>query len=361
MLTLKSLFFPHDHKKDHFKALDGLRGIAILIVLFGHASNENIFINKYIDFTSAGRIGVFLFYVLSAYLLDSQIATILINKKATLKYWTNYIIRRFLRIYPLYIIALIVFYNTNSIYLTEIVTVDDIYNHIMLEKGEGIFWSIPVEFKYYFISPIILLIFHYIFKWNKLIVFAVILSIIYYSIYREVNDNLDFDSTLRYLPIFLIGTLISIYEIVNKKLFTKNFFSKYYNHIGIGLVFIVILCMPYYSKVLWNNTSDLQDSKFYLLHGIVWGIVLVSAKYSKGLLSIILESKPLRFIGTISFSLYLFHMPVLRLLLTNTTISESLKIYVFIISSIIIATISYLIIERPLSRIRIKNHSKQHP
>lgn len=96
------LFFPHDNKSDHFKALDGLRGVAVLFVVFSHAANVNIYFHEWINFQKVGKIGVYLFFVLSAYLLDRQIALSLINKRSSIKYWTNYFLRRFLRIYPLY-------------------------------------------------------------------------------------------------------------------------------------------------------------------------------------------------------------------------------------------------------------------
>jgi peptidoglycan/LPS O-acetylase OafA/YrhL len=54
-------------------ALDGLRGIAILLVLLGHSSLCGMYLFPGLDLSHLGTYGVYLFFVLSAYLLDYQI------------------------------------------------------------------------------------------------------------------------------------------------------------------------------------------------------------------------------------------------------------------------------------------------
>lgn len=106
VLMLK-YFFPHDNDPEHSKALDDLRGIAVMLVLLSHASNVGIHFQYLLNFQKIGKAGVYLFFVLSAYLLDRQIAIAFINNKSSKLYWKNYFVRRFLRIYPLFVIALI--------------------------------------------------------------------------------------------------------------------------------------------------------------------------------------------------------------------------------------------------------------
>ncbi len=78
---ISSLFLTKSKHSEHYPALDGLRGAAILIVLLGHTSNEHIYIHKMINLERASKIGVYLFFLLSAYLLDRQIIKALIEKK----------------------------------------------------------------------------------------------------------------------------------------------------------------------------------------------------------------------------------------------------------------------------------------
>ena len=103
-------FFFNDQRKDHVRSLDGLRGIAVILVLLSHSSNNSIYFHDAIAFNGIGKGGVYLFYVLSAFLLDRQIALALMKQTAESFFWKRYFARRFLRIYPLFIISLIFFW-----------------------------------------------------------------------------------------------------------------------------------------------------------------------------------------------------------------------------------------------------------
>ena len=80
-IKFNNLFFPNEEKPEHIKSLDGLRGIAVLFVLLAHSSHIHINIYHEINLGALGRIGVYLFFVLSAYLLDRQIALAFLNNK----------------------------------------------------------------------------------------------------------------------------------------------------------------------------------------------------------------------------------------------------------------------------------------
>jgi peptidoglycan/LPS O-acetylase OafA/YrhL len=292
---------------NRLKALDGLRGIAVLLVLFSHASKFNFFIHPILNFNGMGKYGVYLFFILSAYLLDRQIASAIIKRKEG--FWGNYFLRRFLRIYPLFVIALIVhlFLSFNGV-STVIKTWGDVFTHITLQKGLNIFWSIPVEFKYYFISPLIMLAGGYYLRWDPMhMAFrftyrparVIILAIVLIGVCIFINQNFELSriSTIKYAPVFLIGTILAICNIV------------------------------YSDRFLWMN-----------------GLI----EYAKR----ILEFKPLRYIGLISFSLYLFHYPILSIV-KHMHLNYWINIYVFLGLSIGFSTITYFAIERPLSKIKI--------
>jgi len=350
-----SLFFPHDGKADHFKALDGLRGLAILFVLFSHSSNRGLIFSEYLDFSHAGKYGVYLFFVLSAYLLDRQITIALRTGKSSKRYWMNYFLRRFLRIYPLFIISLLVHgLLTMYGYKTVIDHALDIPKHIFLVAGEYIFWSIPVEFKYYFISPLILWCFQRWFKWDLTKVMISLAGLTIFSIVLAQLFELPTILTLKFFPIFLAGTFIAIVEVLEREIFLKKRSRVLIDILGVLAFILVFLSVPSFTQGVFGKTVDFDNVAYFLPWGILWCIILLSAKYGSGIMKRFFELRFLRFIGTISFSLYLFHIPVLKLLIrSNLGIPEYLMVYVFFFGAIIVSMISYLFVERPLSKIRI--------
>ncbi len=99
----------------HVRQLDGIRGSAILLVLFCHFYYfEGV--KAYLDSTSlktvwslagSGWLGVDLFFVLSGFL----ISTILFNTKESPSYFKSFYGRRVLRIFPLYFLVLLLYFH----------------------------------------------------------------------------------------------------------------------------------------------------------------------------------------------------------------------------------------------------------
>jgi len=93
-------------KKYQMDSLDGLRGCAALIVVCSHTSNSGMFFLPFLDLRGIGKSGVFLFFLLSSFLLTLPL---LRKGKEVLSFsvMSHYWQRRFFRIYPLYTIYLL--------------------------------------------------------------------------------------------------------------------------------------------------------------------------------------------------------------------------------------------------------------
>jgi peptidoglycan/LPS O-acetylase OafA/YrhL len=359
--SIRGLVFPYQSRNDYFKALDGLRGLAVLLVILSHASLDKVFPFPGADLSGTGKPGVFLFFVLSAYLLDRQIIVGFVSCRANKRFWINYFLRRFMRIFPLYIIALFVFYGCSKIgFATPIHDLPTVWKHITLQEGLGIFWSIVVEFKYYFISPLIMAFCNYVLDWNIIGVTVFILNLIGFSVYLQAKYKFDEITLLRYLPIFLLGTLMSIYEVLlQKKADLKMFKSKAFEYAGLFCALLIILSVPsIYSKLFLSNGQKypLYDSIYYVPYAVAWSVILLAAKYgSKNYLKKFFELTFLRFLGVISFSTYLFHLLVLKAVENKKLhIPDYAQCYIFLFFTCIICLISYLLTERNLQRVRVK-------
>src|SRR4051812_28031078 len=92
---------PETSSHNRYAVLDGIRGLAILFVFASHVSNF-----KGMLFSGGGEFGVWLFFVLSAFLLSLYFFQSP-GRIAVPIEWANYAFRRFLRIYPLYVAALV--------------------------------------------------------------------------------------------------------------------------------------------------------------------------------------------------------------------------------------------------------------
>ena len=134
-----------NYSAEYWACADGIRGFACLIVLIAHA--VTLFFKESAPYLAgSGKIGVWLFFVLSAFLLTRKF----IHIKLSLSSLLDYIVSRFIRIIPLYIIAVLVYKLLGT---TEIVSWKDVDDAIFLRQGFSHLWTVAVEFKFYLYLP----------------------------------------------------------------------------------------------------------------------------------------------------------------------------------------------------------------
>jgi len=157
----------------HLDSLDGLRGLAILLVLVEHfvRLHSTTVVGRLISsFADAGWIGVDLFFVLSGFLITG----ILLQAKGGEGYFRNFYLRRVLRIFPLYYGCLILIYagiprlhllgpeETSGLLRTQGWYWSYLSNVMTARVGwEGTpqpvfhFWSLAVEEQFYLVWPLL--------------------------------------------------------------------------------------------------------------------------------------------------------------------------------------------------------------
>lgn len=148
----------------HIPALDGLRGLAILLVIVFHFTvtdrGADGIRRVVLHATSAGWVGVDLFFVLSGFLITS----ILLDARGTEGYFRNFYMRRVLRIFPLYYGTLLVAFVLLPLFHRVAVQNEwalwvYVANFFPARGSAFIhFWSLAVEEQFYMVWPAVVLL-----------------------------------------------------------------------------------------------------------------------------------------------------------------------------------------------------------
>jgi peptidoglycan/LPS O-acetylase OafA/YrhL len=358
-----SLFHKSSSSNLQIDSLDGLRGIAVLFVIFSHMSNSGIHLSPTLNFSGSGKYGVFLFFVLSSFLLTLP----MINRESTQFFnkgsWLRYFARRFFRIFPLFSIVLLLnfyFYFTTKVALITPFSFESFLQHIVLIKGESIFWTIPVEFKYYFVLPIVGFAFTLILKRKIILVVAFVTVLICLNIFYLFPPKDSIMNTVSlgpYLPIFLLGSFSAFLhsKITSCGGIKSNFLRIAFELSALGILMIIVILIPcFYSIIIGKTIETFKFHKDFLLFGLLWSSFLLFYLNGNQHISQILSSRFLRFIGIVSFSAYLLHMPVIKIINKMILLNPPIKVVLIIILTLSLSVLSHLIIEKPFIKISIR-------
>ena len=362
-------------KKIYLPGLHGLRAIATVLVIITHVELfkakwglPNLY--KYKLIQEFGTIGVDFFFVLSGFLI-----TYLLFKekekynKVSIK---NFYIRRVLRIWPLYYIVLIlVFFILPFIGYPEVPGLnihDDFYERLTLftfflpnvSKAfydfvpyGGIMWSVGVEEQFYLIWPLILAFSNKYFK-NIVSVFVFLILIKALTI-LPVFDNFDhtigirkFLAMLR-LEIMAIGGIGAWLLYFKKKSVHAYLLNDFIQIISYTSIFVIIYFLP----------SSLNEAKHIFL-GFLFIIIILNVS-SNNRSFIKLENKYFRFLGNISYGMYMYHMIIangfiyLGITLGFDSFSFNISVYTFtLFFTILVSHYSYVVLEKRFLKLKSK-------
>jgi peptidoglycan/LPS O-acetylase OafA/YrhL len=301
---------PH---RQHYPALDGLRGIAIIAVIIYHnfPYGDSLF----------GWLGVDLFFVLSGFLITSILMESVypVKKNGFLK---KFYVRRVLRIFPLYYLFLLAFlflfpvlgiwkdevneYQENTwwfiFYLQNWLFTNDMPVHSQCLNH---FWSLAVEEQYYLIWPFIILLLR---KPQRLIIFLLCFLVILFLarsfVWYEQYPGFNYTTFYRFTRFdgICIGSLVALIAIAKKDFLL--------NHTATIVTGLAILNFAFY---FMNRSGQLPYMGFlgYTTFASMFGILVYELSHGENPgLKNIFSIRPLRFLGKISYGLYMFHWPV---------------------------------------------------
>lgn len=298
----------------------------MLIVLLGHVSNSGTHVVPGLDLHATAKAGVWLFFVLSAYLLTSKLIIDLGRSEIWPTLW-RYAIRRVFRIIPTYFVFLL------GLLLLSRMDGSTALMHATLLRGDNHLWTIPVEMKFYVLLPFLALGLVMVRSSYRLMLSAAMvgLSLVFYYAADPIEIANNTLSLANYLPFFATGILIAVTGSAGPGI------------IGwIGLAAIMVLT-PRSLGALTGLPIN-QALSWSWLFAVAWGGIMYSAP------DIFLRKcftvRPLIFLGEISFSLYLVHYAVIDRLKASEGLGAFAGV-VMIAVSVALAYAMYLFIETP--------------
>lgn len=326
-------------------ALDGLRAIAIALVILFHAK---------VPFFQGGFLGVDIFFVLSGYLITS----LLLNEEDQTGqiHIGKFYIRRFFRLSPA-LLTMLIFYLAISSFLWP--TTD---NHITqaivaatylsdygvafwgVPNEIGHTWSLAVEEHFYLLWPLLL---SFIYKRHTFRLLVILLGIYFatslwrytWIIYEHTWNQVYYRFDTRATGLILGSCLAVAIRI-------PSIFKKLKGNINllIGVSIFTTILLQYAITHLQEPWGNLWISKWgFTLTEWSTLIVLLAIHQPQNILYKILSTPPFPWLGRLSYSLYLWHYPIFRYLRNDLPWYDVLLLG--LPCTIVLAIFSYYIVE----------------
>ena len=347
---------------NYIPSIQGLRALAILAVVACHAKVPGF---------SGGFIGVDIFFVLSGYLITGLLVTEYLSTGKI--NFLRFYLRRFRRLLPALILMLCVTSVLCWIVLAPMEQVDHVSaaqyasiwlsnlyfgfsnsNYFDLSSMNNMFlhtWSLGVEEQFYLIWPLLILLTTLMNPVKSAAGFFklfCILAVISFSLciyWSFQNQPYGFYLMPSRAWQFSLGALIYL---LNDKLKDSEYPSLHRLQSASAWVGLVLVSISTYSLDQATNYPGFYS----LLPSFGCAAILFRCNQSQGRIQNLLSIRPLQFIGDISYSLYLWHWPVLifgRSVLGQLTAISTLAL---LLLSFALSVIAFYSIENPIRRNR---------
>jgi peptidoglycan/LPS O-acetylase OafA/YrhL len=322
-------------KTAHLPSLDGFRGVSILLVVIGHTCAR--IESRWLQFFFNGSLGVYVFFVISGFLITTLLLKERI-KTGTIS-MRNFYIRRFLRIFPvayLYLLVLAILNYLLNLHIPMLAFTGAIlyimnFEYFQVNWYTHHYWSLSIEEQFYLIFPSILKKNLRFYAWLLPVLLVTIPVAIF--ICRK-NDYLlhsyfyDFVHFLLKFDGILTGSFFAI--LYFKKLIPMAWIMKY----KIPLNFVLILL-----TMIIHNNSQLEAIN-HLSPFFIAIIIISNLETANDFIFRFLNNRLLAKIGILSYSIYIWQQ--LFTMTKSEPTYKDIPWYSFPINMILLFVISYL-------------------
>ena len=356
----------------HVVGLDGIRGVAVLLVFISHFHwilSPDPFLTKvtpwhFINRTfEAGFMGVDIFFVLSGFLITSLLMKDRSTNQKNL--FRRFYRRRALRLLPaLYALLLADFFvsrwenfpgdiqwRTTWHAILFLNNWNIVNNFGEAQNDLGHLWSLGIEEQFYLIWPLTIWLLAKLKIPSKIMIPLILFASLVVMVHRTSlwNDGTSwiilYIRTDTRLDSLLIGAMFAYayrhYQVPSKILNSVATLSF------LGLVYIkyVLDKSPFIFEMGWTIIALLAG---FIILSVVEGVFFVQKVFTW---------RPLTIIGKVSYGLYLWHMPIFLLFGRHVTSgSRPLRLLIGIILASVVTSLSWFFIEKPFLNLKDPRH-----
>lgn len=357
----------------YMPGLDGIRAIAVIAIIIYHLNPQ---------WLTGGFLGVDTFFVISGYLITSLLLTEYHNtgKIELASFW----LRRFKRLIPavlflvmgVLVLTLIfmpteiqkvradsiaaIFYVSNWWYIMQNV---DYFEQFAVQPLKHL-WSLAIEEQFYLVFPIVLLALITFLRRVKPIRIAfsvlLIISMVTMMVLYVPNENVArvYFGTDTRIQTLLMGVLLALvwppFQLKAKVNYTMRMMI---DTVGLGALVILFICFKFVSE----TNSVLYYGGFFLISAVTL-LVIASSVHPSGYFAKFLGNKLFTYIGSRSYSLYLWHYPII-VLIHHQFVQGQIPTLVYVVEILLMALMaefSYRFIEQPFRREGFKSFAFKH-
>ena len=351
-------------KRRYITGLDGIRAIAVIMVLAYHLK---------LALFKSGFLGVTVFFVLSGYLITGILISE-VEEEGTIDL-KNFWLRRIRRLVPAVMSMAVVIIFVSAVvnriiftkgckdFLASVLGFNNwwqIFNKVSYFEAAGVpspfthCWSLAIETQFYLIYPLILLGIYKLAKSRGegrakrgllfagvtllLALISVILMIVLFDPQQDASRVYYGTDTRAFSLLF--GALLAIlwdYRMVPRRL------SASVNMVLGSVSFAVLLVMT----IAINGSSNFWYRGGQFVGTILTVLVIYTVSGRKIWLSRFLSNPVLKWIGDRSYSIYLWHYPIILLISKGIKASWWITL-IEIVLSVVLAELSYRFIETPI-------------
>lgn len=341
--------------------LDGLRALAVIMVVGYHLK---------LPLFKGGVLGVTIFFVISGFLITRLLLQELENKNSIdLKsFW----IKRVKRIWPalIFMISVIIivsafcnrilFTKASHDFVSAIFGFNNwyqIFNNISYFDNGGApspllhCWSLAIETQFYLIFPFIIILISKI-KNNKkeryqllsliTTILIVVSSLLMFILFDPTGNpsRVYYGLDTRAFSL-LIGALLAIFTQCDFNFTLKKNINDVMGILSLVIVCVIVTRVAGYNAFLYKGA--------YLLTSLFTALVIFSILRKNSLLSKVLSIPVIDWLGKLSYSIYLWHYPII-ILISGGKKSSVPTMLIEIILTLVMAVISYYLVETPIRR-----------